>query len=262
MRDFLLPFSQFRINKSELIRRKEELSKELENIINAINIISDVNDGISKEEKKKETDSKEEKTTENPIIKDGKVDLSNFEVYSSVSSEKPIRQKKSYSYKAYSSYSGCDSIILINNKIIDIIKEISFDERSYAILQSFSPSFSLLNNSESETSKEKMETNITLKCPVTSCTDNQIELIKNLKNGTITQILVNEYGQYMYREINGVNYKGESSSHKEDDITLMNNYKLSSDTSISSFKTLDDKGFIEKFGKIIKKVGTGQYEQV
>lgn len=170
-----------------------------------------------------------------------------------------MSSKEISQYSLNSGYGGTESLILINDHLMTIISKIKSSNYSYARLtpQYFNFSSNFLQNEEPE-----METEIILECPIFYNTDEEFNIIKNLKDGKITQILFNEFGQYMYREINNVSYKNESFDHEENQNVLTQRYCLKSISTFDTFKSINEKKFIEMFGSKIKKVGNGKYAKI
>lgn len=127
-------------------------------------------------------------------------------------------------------YTGCDSLFFINNRLNESIDAFSF------------------------------HSNVGLKItvPIMSGCDEDYKSLTDISNGVITQLLINEYDQVVVRYFDGVSYLKEAFDHDIDNITLRNSYILTCGNP-TPFVTLSDAQFIEKFDKLIKKIGPGEY---
>jgi hypothetical protein len=159
------------------------------------------------------------------IVKDGRIDLTGYEVKSSTA----VGYIRKPNYRTKTGFTGCDSLVLVNGELNESIETLIIDG-------------------------DKLSIGV----PIMSCCDNDYKSLSNLFNGTITQLLINEYDQYVVRDIKIIEKISEFCNHSINSITLSNVYKYNIDE-VTSFKTLSDAEFIARFDKIIKKTGNGEY---
>ena len=160
------------------------------------------------------------------IVKDGRIDLEGFELKSSTN----LGYERKPNYTCKTGYTGCDILILINNQLNESIRSLQYCQGS-----------------------------LILTVPITSDCDKDYEMLRELKEGTVTELFINEYGHVVVRDFLTVSYESENCNHSIDDVRVENTYRFICDNT-TSFKTLSDAQFIERFDKVIKKVDTGVYK--
>ena len=227
----------------------EMLFKELENTFakNMENMFSELEKNFKNIEEKNKTNIPKDENIKTPV-KDGKIDLSEFETVSSISNEScyPNCLRTSHGY------CGSDILIVINNHMLSIVDNIIINSDRFKPINTINNFTLVSNNSNKEKLEENIDTRIVLSTAVLPNTDKEIDLIKNLNNGTIEEFLINEYGQYMYRKIENVTYKGQSNTYGVETLTLKNNYMLKSDKEPGSYRTITKEEFINKESSFIK----------
>ena len=160
------------------------------------------------------------------IVKDGRIDLAGFELKSSTN----LGYERKPNYTCKTGYTGCDILILVNNQLNESIRSLQYCQGS-----------------------------LILTVPITSDCDKDYEMLRELKEGTVTELFINEYGHVVVRDFVNVSYESENCNHSIDDVRVENTYRFICDNT-TSFKTLSDAQFIERFDKVIKKVDTGVYK--
>ena len=232
----------------------EMLFKELENTFakNMGNMFSELEKNFKDIEEKNKTNIQKDEDIKTPV-KDGKIDLSEFETVSSISNE-PVY---SNCLRTSHGYCGSNILIVINNHVLSIVDNIIINSDRFQPITTIN-NFTLRSNKSNkekleENTEEKIDTRVVLSTVVLPNTDKEIDLIKNLNNGTIEEFLINEYGQYMYRKIKNVTYKGQSNTYGVETLTLKNNYMLKSDKEPGSYRTITKEEFINKESSFIKE---------
>lgn len=227
----------------------EILFKELEDTFakNMENMFSELEKNFKDIEEKNKTNIQKDEDIKTPV-KDGKIDLSEFKTVSSISNESCYPN----CLRTGHGYCGADILIVINNHMLSIVDNINIHSDRYNIkpINNFT---SVSNNLNKEKLEEEIDTRIVLSTAVLPNTDKEIDLIKNLNNGTIEEFLINEYGQYMYRKIENVTYKGQSNNYGVETLTLKNNYMLKSDKEPGSYRTITKEEFIDRESSFIKE---------